>query len=339
MISSAEFDRLLQAGHIAQALALLLRATNEIDVTTDMTDEIRANSNCGRSSDLDIMPRSEYLRTKINLLTGEIHNEVGKDLIANSSSYLKLQQFHIEQIIASHRIVQEHLHQIQIMLTAMPSAQDSAPADEPNYSRVDLADSLPSRLTEAFRAILTSPSGDLSRNHLEQLDATLNILTEPSEDLTLSPLPQSSSPLSRSNTLPPPQSILSPTAFDDIDLSIDEHMVEWEEWIEDERIESASPPIQTATASQEANISTWGADWERQSPSPPHTTVKPLKSRVMATSEAIDPSAQWDKFMPEHLGIYVDPKPNSSNNHHDPHQVDRLLADLDKISQAQGNKG
>jgi hypothetical protein len=333
MISSTEFDRQLQAGHIAQALALLLSETNAIDVSTEMTDEIRANPVSSKSSGHSIMPKSAYIRTRINLLTGEIHNEVSKDAIVNSDIYLKLQQLHIEQIVASHRIVQGHLHQIQAMLTAMPPEQladiDSAPADEPSSARFDLADSLPSRLTEAFRAILTSPSGDFSGNNLD----------EPSEDLTLSPLSQPSPPLSQSDSLPSSPLIFASAAFDDdIDLSIDENTVEWEEWIESDRIESESPTIQTATVSQDANDPTWGADWERrQSPSPPGTTVKPLKSRAMATSAAIvDPSEQWDKFTPEHVGIYVDPKPSSSNYHHDPHQVDRLLADLDKISQAHG---
>jgi hypothetical protein len=328
MISSAEFDRQLQAGHIAQALALLLSETNAIDITTEMTDDIRANSSDVRSSSPNITPKSEYLRTKINLLTGEIHNEVGKDSIVNNSSYLKLQQLHIEQIVASHRIVQEHLHQIQSILTAM-SPDQLVPADEPSSARFDLADSLPSRLTTAFRAILTSPTGDLSEN----------ILTEPAEDLTLSQLSQPSPPLAPADRLLSSQVIFSPAAFDDdIDLSLDENTVEWEEWIEEERIEAASPTLQTAAVSQDTNISTWGEDWERQSPSPPPTTVKPLKPRTVATSATSDPSEQWDKFSPEHLGIYVDPKPNSADRHHDPHQVDRLLADLDKISQGQGNR-
>jgi hypothetical protein len=338
MISSAEFDRQLHTGHIAQALALLLSETNAIDITTEMTEEIRASPSDSNSSGHNIMSMSKYLRTRINLLTGEIHNEVGKDLIVNSSSYLKLQQLHIEQIVASHRIVQGHLQQIQAILTAMPREQ-LAQSDEPSSARFDLADSLPSRLTEAFRAILTSPTGDLSGNNLDrQIDDSLNITTEPSEDLTLSQLPQPSPPLSQSDSLLPPQVIHFPVAFDDIDLSLDENMVEWEEWIEDERIESESPLIQTVAVSQDPNIPTWGADWDRQSPSPPRTTVRPLKSRSVETPAAIDPSEQWDKFSPEHVGIYVDPKPNSSNYHHDPHQVDRLLADLDKISQAQGSR-
>jgi hypothetical protein len=328
MISSAEFDRQLQAGHIAQALALLLSETNAIDITTEMTDEIRANSSDSQSSSQNITPKREYLRTRINLLTGEIHNEVGKDAIDNSSSYLKLQQLHIEQIVASHRIVQEHLHQIQAMLTAM-STEQLAPADELNSGRFDLADSLPSRLTEAFRSILTSPTGDLSGN----------ISTEPAEDLTLSQLPQPAPPLAPADRLLSSQVIFSPAAFDDdIDLSLDENTVEWEEWIEEERIEAESPTLQTAAVSQDANIPTWGDDWERQFPSPQPTTVKPLKPRTIATSATSDPSEQWDKFIPEHLGIYVDPKPNSSDRHHDPHQVDRLLADLDKIRQGQGRR-
>jgi hypothetical protein len=332
MISSAEFDRQLQAGHIAQALALVLSETNAIDVYTEMTDEIRANTSDSNSSGHNIiaerLPKHEYLRTRINLLTGEIHNEVGKDLIISSSSYLKLQQLHIEQIVASHRIVQGHLQQIQAILTAV-TPESSAPADKPSSARFDLADSLPSRLTEAFRAILTAQTGELRENNLD----------EPSEDLTLSQLPQPAPPLARSGSLVSPQVILSPAAFDDdIDLSIDENTVEWEEWIEDERIESKSPPIQTAVVNQEANIPTWGEDWDRQSPSLPRTTIKPLKSRAIPTSVTIDPAEQWDKFIPEHIGIYVDPKPKSSNSRHDPHQVDRLLADLDKISRGQGSR-
>jgi hypothetical protein len=329
MISSAEFDRQLQAGNIAQALALLLSETNAIDVSTEMTDEIRSNTSDSNSSG----HKSEYLRTRINLLTGEIHNEVSKNLTIDSSSYLKLQQLHIEQIVASHRIIQGHLQQIQAILTAV-TPEHSAPADDLSSARFDLTDSLPSRLTEAFRAILTSPTGDLSGN----------IPTEPAEDLTLSQLPQPAPPLSQSGSLLSSQVILSPAAFDDdIDLSLDENTVEWEEWIEDERIESEqmkseSPTVPTAAVSQDTNIPTWGEDWERQFPSPQPTTVRPIKSRTMATSATIDPSEQWDKFIPEHLGIYVDPKPNSADRHHDPHQVDRLLADLDKISQAQGSR-
>ena len=128
---------------------------------------------------------------------------------------------------------------------------------------------------------------------------------------------------------------MSTVAFDDeIDLSIDENTVEWEEWVEDEAVEPIPVVQYSASTIQELTIPDWGKDWDRQKLEP--ITLKPTISRTLVTSASIDPVEQWDKFMPEHLGIYVEPKPNSNDN--DPHQVDKLLADLDKISQERAIK-
>ena len=339
MISSEEFHQKLHSGQINQALALILSEANSIDVTTQMTDEldatVRYSLSSGKALAAAKFPKSEYLRTKIDLLTGEIHNEVGKDLIINSSSYLKLQQLHIDQIVASHQIVQSHLHQIQEILTAMSSAKsESVPADEKLADRLNSTDTLPTRLTEAFRAILTSPIEDLSQSRDAKIDIHSTMLAEQiSEDLTFAALPQPSPPLAPSQGL---KSVLSPVAFDDeIDLSIDENTVEWEEWIEDEEVEPIPVVQYLAPTIQELNIPDWGKDWDRQKLEP--ITLKPTTPRAPVTSASTNPVEQWDKFMPEHLGIYVDRKPNSTNDN-DPHQVDKLLADLDKITQERAIK-
>jgi hypothetical protein len=328
MISRAEFDRHLQAGHIAQALALLLSEANAIDITTEITDEINTNVSDSLSDITTAagLPKSEYLRTKIDLLTGEIHNQVGKDLIVNSSSYLKLQQLHIDQIVASYRIVQEHLRQISGILAAV----DSNPQLDPITDRFDLADTLPTRLTETFRAILTSTAGAAKNlnidRHTNPQSTTQN---EHSADLAFDRLPQ------------PSQPIVSHDAFDDdIDLSLDETTVEWEEWaedenVDDEKIESKSAIQSSASALQAVKIPAWGEDWVR--PHPQKTAIKPIKPRTKTGSSSIDPSEQWDKFRPEHVGIYVDSKPNSSNPN-DPYQVDKLLADLDNLIPLVGDR-
>ena len=88
MSSSEIFHQQLQAGQIHEALALLLTEASELDVTTQMTEVATSQSGS-----------SDYLRTKINLLTGAIHNEVGKETIADSNTYIKLQQLHIDQIV------------------------------------------------------------------------------------------------------------------------------------------------------------------------------------------------------------------------------------------------
>lgn len=127
MISSEEFQQKLQAGQIHEALAMLVHEANlfqngfanELDVTTRMTEDPRTNN----------QPAShEYLRTKINLLTGDIHNEVGKDLVLDSSSYIKLQQLHADQVVASHRIVQDYLERVKAILTVLSPSQSSGDA-------------------------------------------------------------------------------------------------------------------------------------------------------------------------------------------------------------------
>jgi hypothetical protein len=334
MISSKEFQQKLNAGQIKAALALILSEAKTIDVTTQMTDELEANVRYSLSSGKTIaaakFPKSEYLRTKIDLLTGEIHNEVGKDLIINSSNYLKLQQLHIDQIVASHQIVQSHLHQIQGILTAMSPSEI-----EPESVNENLAATLPTRLTEAFKAILTAPTEDLSQNYAAKIDIQPTSLAEQiSEDLTFAALPQPSPPLAQPSGL---KSVLSPVAFDDeIDLSIDENTVEWEEWVEDEEVEPIPVVQYSAPTIQELNIPDWGEDWDRQKLEP--ITVKPTAPRTPVAITSVDPVEQWDKFMPEYIGIYVESKSNSANNDNDPHQVDKLLADLDKISQEQATK-
>jgi hypothetical protein len=138
MISSEEFQQTLQAGKIHQALALLVRDAIELNVTTRLTEDSIANCQTNDSA---------YIRTKINLLTGEIQNEVGKDVVANTNNYLRLQQLHIDQIVASDRIVQSYLDQIKAILTDLSSTSLSLPlkieSDQLN------SDSLVDRLIQA----------------------------------------------------------------------------------------------------------------------------------------------------------------------------------------------
>lgn len=138
MISSEEFQQTLQAGKIHQALALLVRDAVELNVTTRLTED--SIPNCQTSD-------SAYLHTKINLLTGEIEHEVGKDVVANSNNYLRLQQLHIDQIVASDRIVQSYLDQIKAILTDL-SSTSSVPPLKIESDRLN-SDALIERLIQA----------------------------------------------------------------------------------------------------------------------------------------------------------------------------------------------
>ena len=116
MISSQEFQAKLQAGQIHEALALAIQSASELDITTRMTEDLPNQ----RSSD------SEYLRTKINLLTGNVENEVGKKIVTDHNNYLKLQQLHIDRVADSHRLVCSYLHQLEAILAALPATAGSS---------------------------------------------------------------------------------------------------------------------------------------------------------------------------------------------------------------------
>jgi hypothetical protein len=149
MISSTEFQQKLRSGQIHEALALVVQETIELEITTRMTEDLE-------SSEAD---NGKYLRTKINLLTGNIQNEVGKSIVANQN-FPQLQQLHIEQLIVSQRLVQGYLEQIQAILAILPTAPMASDDRE-----------------------LNNQSGDPKIEVKEQVSLPLVSSIEPSSDL------------------------------------------------------------------------------------------------------------------------------------------------------------
>jgi hypothetical protein len=155
MISSEEFQQTLQSGQIHEALALLVRDP-VVDITTRLNEDPLDDRQTTNHS---------YIRTKINLLTGEIQNEVGKGFLANCSGYLKLQQLHIDQVVASDRAVQGYFDQLKAILTTLsPTTPVPTTVPQPLPGRVEPTrlntNSLIARLTEA--AALSTPSSGVS---------------------------------------------------------------------------------------------------------------------------------------------------------------------------------
>jgi hypothetical protein len=152
MISSTEFQQTLQSGKIHQALAMLVRDGTELDITTRLITDCQTGN-------------TGYLRTKINLLTGEIQNEVSKDILASGNNYLKLQQLHHDRIVASDRIVQGYFSQLKAILASLPPTVEQLPkvGSSPLNS-----DALLARLTQAALLLkdpeVTSPDSQLADN-------------------------------------------------------------------------------------------------------------------------------------------------------------------------------
>jgi hypothetical protein len=110
MISSIEFQQKLRSGQIYEALALVVQETIELEITTQMSED----------SDRDPAADGEYLRTKINLLTGQIHNEIAPNVV-NNPRFANLQRLHIDQIVATQLGIRSYLEQIQAILAILPA--------------------------------------------------------------------------------------------------------------------------------------------------------------------------------------------------------------------------
>jgi hypothetical protein len=310
MISSEEFQQKLQAGQIQEALALVVRDAIELDVTTRLTESAVAED---RSTD------RAYLRTKINLLTGEIQNEVGKDLVTDSTSYIKLQQLHIDQIVASHRIVQGYLHQIKAILavlspptiaTESKSKFDRNPPEIVSPNRLN-SDALVAKLTQAAAMLATK-----SRQQLASVAAADSTFTD-LQQTNLDDRSNFAAHIADTEALPPQH--VSSTApvntgvgDNDIDLSIDRDGAVWEEWIEEEDGMSKPAIPQLPSVSSVATIPDWEEHSVRRQLHP--IEIKPIIPRTHP--ESIDSATQWDKFMPEYIGISTDPQTKSVNNTH-----------------------
>jgi hypothetical protein len=116
MTASREFQEHLQAGQIAEAIALVIGQLVELDVTT----ELAATETHPSSS----------LNTKISLLTGQITTAIHPDLLSRESSQ-QILDFHTAQITATNEVVRDHLHSLRELLqilggVAVPIATNSA---------------------------------------------------------------------------------------------------------------------------------------------------------------------------------------------------------------------
>ncbi len=318
MISSEIFHQKLQAGQIHEALALVMKDASELDVITRMTEDPATSQSA----------RSEYLRTKINLLTGEIYNEVGKDAIEGSTSYIKLQQLHIDQIVVSHRLVQGYLARIEAILTVL----DSSPLDRdrssalPSQSKIERLSSadLVTRLTQAaaqqssnvhqYAAVPVVELISIDRPELARNNDDSTTIADPQ------PSPQIFQPLGSGNIEQPHP--LSSIDDDDLDLSIDPAGTVWEEWVEDEDFLSGSLVPPPAATTPPPTIPDRQERWGRQLTP---IDVKPTIARTH--TESTKSTLQWDRFEPEYIeiGTTVQPPPSIAS---DARQMKRP-ADLD----------
>jgi hypothetical protein len=152
MISSIEFQQKLRSGQIYEALALVVQETIELEITTQMSED----------SDRDPTAEGEYLRTKINLLTGQIHNEVAPNVVSNPR-FAKLQRLHIDQIVATQLGIRSYLEQIQSILAILPAnAIDRSTGSQSQIEGIHPSVEIIEEVAPSISQL--DPTGDLEAN-------------------------------------------------------------------------------------------------------------------------------------------------------------------------------
>ena len=120
MTSNEDFKKALREGKFNEALAIAVSKAPELKITTTITSS-------AQHSEAENNPASETegikrLHTRINLVEGEIHNEISEELI-NNALYQEVQQFHFEQVARGHQTIQKNLESLQNMFSLMTALQ------------------------------------------------------------------------------------------------------------------------------------------------------------------------------------------------------------------------
>ncbi|MGF1540264.1 MAG: hypothetical protein ACFCU5_07400 [Pleurocapsa sp.] len=111
MTAIEEFREKMKAGAIFEALTLAMSEAVELKITTWVaTSGIENNPNGDESQP------GYRLHTRINLVNGEVENEIGSEFI-NNPNYAQLQQLHLEQVQQGRETLIRNIESLQAMFT------------------------------------------------------------------------------------------------------------------------------------------------------------------------------------------------------------------------------
>ena len=127
MAISDDFKEKLKAGQIVDALTLALGEAVELEITTWVSSDPETAIDTNKPS------ANARMRTRINIVDGDIENEVGSQFIGNGP-YTELRQFHMEQVLEGRKIIQNNLENIQQLFTVLTNTINKLP---PNSRRIE----------------------------------------------------------------------------------------------------------------------------------------------------------------------------------------------------------
>ncbi|HHP7232055.1 MAG TPA: hypothetical protein ACFCUY_14500 [Xenococcaceae cyanobacterium] len=123
MTAIEQFKAKIQAGEVYEALALAMSEAIELKITTWVASS--------KTDNLETEAKPGYrMRTRINLVDGDIENEIGREF-ANNPAYEELQQLHLAQVRQSREIILNNLASLQNMLAMLNSTMTKSVENSP----------------------------------------------------------------------------------------------------------------------------------------------------------------------------------------------------------------
>lgn len=120
-----EFKEKVRAGKMFDALAIAMSEAIELNITTWVV--------ASEQEQLEETSQPGYrMRTRINLVDGEVDNEIGREFATNPA-YGELQKLHLEQVQQGREILLNNLASLQSMFAMLNDTQ-SAMSETPEKS-------------------------------------------------------------------------------------------------------------------------------------------------------------------------------------------------------------
>ena len=112
-----EFQEKVRAGQMFDALAIAMSEAIELNITTSIA--------ASADEELGSSPQPGYrMRTRINLVDGEVENEIGREFVTNPA-YAQLQKLHLEQVKQGREILLNNLASLQSMFAMLNDTQST----------------------------------------------------------------------------------------------------------------------------------------------------------------------------------------------------------------------
>ncbi len=175
MTSSENFKKAMREGKLKEALAIAISQVPELKITTSITPS-SPNSATENNSQPQNPPSIKRLHTRINLVEGEIHNEISEDLMGNVA-YQEVQQFHFDQVARGHQIIEKNLESLQNMFSLISNVQQQQL--EGNYQDIKYLEAQASPLLSDRQTPQQDPEPQIASSGQNLLETTNNLESPP----------------------------------------------------------------------------------------------------------------------------------------------------------------